>query len=277
MSGFHTAPVSGAALTFVVPIRHQATARDWNGVRAHLANTIRSIQGQLDPRWNATIVANAGADLPPIPDGFEVVLVDFPPAHLNEARFGSPAYRTCVRRDKGRRLLTGLLRGRVGSHVMFVDGDDLVSNQLAGLVQQNVGSSGWFVDAGYLYSGGDELFLQRRNFSRLCGTSHIVRSDLLRLPARLEDADDEYVQRWLGAHVFLKGDLEKLGTPLAPLPFPGAIYRIGHANSTEGTKPLRRQLQGRARGDAEKLRALAAAVRRLAPAEIAEFFNGPPA
>ena len=35
----------------------------------------------------------------------------------------------------------------------------------------------------------------------------------------------------LGSHVFLHEQMEASKTPLAPLPFIGAIYRIGHAEA----------------------------------------------
>ena len=68
-----TAVTGGDILTFIIPIRHQANAKDWGALKANLVQTMRSIAGQSDPRWRGFVVANNGADLPPLPRGFSVV------------------------------------------------------------------------------------------------------------------------------------------------------------------------------------------------------------
>lgn len=60
------------------------------------------------------------------------------------------------------------------------------------------------------------------DFSRFCGTSHIVRADLYAVPERFEEASESFVKRMLGSHVFIEEHLRASGSPLAPLPFPGA-------------------------------------------------------
>jgi hypothetical protein len=121
-----------------------------------------------------------------------------------------------------------MLHAERRGHFMVVDDDDLVSNRLAEFVAANQDAYGWYLSEGYLWEDGGRLVYRHSPFARLCGTSHIIRADLYGLPGDLRDASDAYVRRTLGSHIFVRDDLERAGTPLAPLPFPGAIYRIGH-------------------------------------------------
>lgn len=261
-------------LTFVIPVRHQDTVRDWAVIKDHLAITIASLAAQKNAPWNAIVVANEGADLPAMPDRVKIVRVDFPANSLPVQDRASEAFFAAVRSDKGSRILHGLVRGGAAGHVMFVDHDDLVSNRLAELVASAPDSNGWFLDQGYIFSGGPEVYAYDKNFHKLCGTSHIVRADLLRIPARVEEAGLSYISLWLGSHVFIKDELDKEGAPLAPLPFSGAIYRIGHPDATSGSPTLREVIRDRSRGDPEARERL---LRKMMPmtAKIAdEFFAG---
>jgi hypothetical protein len=69
-------------LTFIIPVRHQENAPNWQNVKRHLSEAILSISRQQTNGWKAIIVANHGADLPEMPKGFEVQRVDFPPNQL---------------------------------------------------------------------------------------------------------------------------------------------------------------------------------------------------
>lgn len=267
-------------LTFVTPVRHHATATNWRAVRARMAVTLRSLRAQDDGRWNAVVVANAGADLPHDLTRCDVVRVDFPPNTLD--RNGPPeALWHAIRADKGRRVLAGLLHARatgmLRGHVMVVDYDDVVSRRLAGFVAAHPKAHGWYVNAGYTFSGTRLLVSYPREFFELCGTSHIVRADLLNLPAGPADASEAYISRTLGSHKFIKRDLDEQGTPLAPLPFAGAIYRMGHGDAASGSSSmvrysLRKESVGRPLALARQL----AKFRYMGPRLAREFFGGAP-
>jgi hypothetical protein len=225
------------SITFIIPVRHQDNARDWSQVKRHLSETVSSISRQTSPAWKAVIVANYGADLPELPPGFEVKRVDFPPNQLHErGKSDKEDFFNAFRLDKGRRVLAGMLHAGEMEYVMIVDGDDFVSCKLTSFVAANPHANGWYIRDGYVWSGGNLLYLYS-DFSRLCGSSNIVRADLYHLPARFEDADDSYIRSMLGRHIFIHDHLDAAGTPLAPLPFAGAVYRTGHdeAHSRSGT------------------------------------------
>jgi hypothetical protein len=137
--------------------------------------------------------------------------------------------------DKGRKILHGLdiARADKGSYVMFLDADDLVSNRLAGFVERHKGANGWYFDRGYRmdYMFNNFVFW-RRAFYHECGSSYIIRSDLAPFPESRDDTldfSDYHVRRYV-VHAYVREDLAKRGTPLAPLPFYGAIYTFNGRN-----------------------------------------------
>jgi hypothetical protein len=260
-------------LTFVIPVRHQATVEDWPGVKQRMEVTLRSLCAQRHPGWNAVVVANEGADLPEIPDRVDVAWVDFPRNTLPNRAGPIEEFYQAVRLDKGRRLLAGLALARPKGHVMFVDYDDIVSCRLAELVSRHPSSNGWFFQSGFLWSGGLDLLLCEPYFFKYCGTSHIVRSDLLPIPDVIEDANEQLVCRWLGSHIFIKDDFDKIGTSLNPLPFAGTIYRVGHCDATSGSSNLAAHLTllGQRTSEEEVARKL----RSLDDSLTQEFFGQP--
>lgn len=228
-----------------------------------MAETIASICGQKHQDWNGILVANPGADLPPLGDKFSVTYVDLPPQVMPPPH--TPEWYSMLRSDKGQRLLAGLLALRPQHHVMFVDYDDLVSNRLAGLAAENPTAPGWFFDTGYLYSGENELCLYSEDFHKFCGTSHIIRADLLQIPPSRELAHPNWIARWLGSHYFIKDDFDRLGPKLARLPFNGAIYRIGHTDAGSKSLPVRDYVRTTGNKAAQTFLP-------LSPELIAEFF-----
>jgi hypothetical protein len=226
-------------LTFIIPVRHQDNATDWRVLKRNLADTIRSIAKQDGKGWKAVVVANDGADLPEMPSGFEVERVDFPPNQLyRQGNADKEQFYDAIRIDKGRRILAGMLHAGEMGHVMIVDDDDFVSRRLTSFVAKHPDVNGWYFRDGYVWSEGGSLLYLYPNFSRLCGTSHIVRSDLYNLPDDSSSADESYIRRILGSHIFLEEHLEKEKKPLDPLPFEGAIYRTGHPGTWSRSKGI---------------------------------------
>jgi hypothetical protein len=222
----------GNILTFVIPVRHQDTAKDWQLIKRHLSETIASISCQDTDGWKAVIVANYGADLPAMPKHFEVKRVDFPaPQHLAPGSADQEEIYAVTRTDKGHRVLAGMLHAGEMGHVMIVDNDDFVSRRLTSFVAANQRANGWYFRDGYTWDDNGKMLYLFTDFSRICGTSHIIRADLYQLPPSFEAVDENFNKYMLGSHNYLHDYLDKTGNPLAPLPFPGAIYRTNHAES----------------------------------------------
>jgi hypothetical protein len=142
--------------------------------------------------------------------------VDFPVPDAN--------HHPSLNQDKYRKRARGfILAGQFGpSHVMQVDADDCVSNRLAEFVERNPQAHGWFFDSGYFYRDvARRIYLKKQGFHHWCGTSHIIRHDLLKLP-ETEDIDDSDLPSL--SPLRMKETLQEMGAPLSPLPFPGAVY-----------------------------------------------------
>jgi hypothetical protein len=204
-----------------------------------LAQTVASIAAQTHDDWRGIIIANAGADLPPLPDRFSVEWVDFP-ANPRHEKVGAATedFLDAFRIDKGRRVLKGMLRARDSRFFMISDDDDFVSARIAQFVADHREANGWIVDDGYVWDDGGEILYRHRRLNHVCGTTLIVRSDLYRLPDTFEAATPEYIKTMLGSHRSIGQVLAERGTPLGTLPFPGAIYRVGHVGSHSQTPPI---------------------------------------
>jgi hypothetical protein len=226
-------------LTFIIPVRHPDNAIDWNQIKIKLRETIRSVASQDRDGWKAVIVANDQAELPDFPNGFEVKRVDFPSNQLfKQGDIGKEEFYEACRFDKGRRVLAGMLYAGDMGHVMIVDDDDLVSRHLTSFVGSNSGENGWYIREGYIWNDGGMLMYHYSDFSHLCGTSHIIRADLYKLPSSFNEAEDTYIRHVLGSHIFLHDELDSSGTPLKPLPFFGAVYRTGHTEAHSRSRTI---------------------------------------
>lgn len=265
------------AITFIIPVRHQDNAKDWALLKANLAQTLASVAAQDHDDWRGIVVANEGADLPPLPDRFSAVRVTFPPNDLHElGKADREAVLDAFRFDKGRRVLAGMLAARDSRFFMIVDDDDFVSRRIAGHCAANPDANGWTVDRGYIWADGGSLLYAHDAFGNLCGTSLIVPAERYALPAAFEDASIDWIKDMLGSHQRIKPILADRGAPLAPLPFRGAVYRVGHAGAHSRSQGLlstyifKRALMKRpwrALRNLTRLRPIGAQARR-------EFFGG---
>lgn len=235
---------SAIPIAFVVPLIHPAACRDWNDILVRLGETLRSI-GECTRDGNAIgiVVANEPAELPDMPRGVVVHRISLPPpstsVFVGEVPEGER--RAVKQLDKGTKVLSGsiLARDRGASYIMTVDADDLISRRLPGFVTKNAGAAGWYVDDGWVLPVGKRWAYLRDNFVRGCGTSLIIRSDLLQLPGDVCELDDARITRWFGSHKFLQGDLAAEGNNLVPVPFPASVYRTGHSENNTGKGTIR--------------------------------------
>lgn len=229
-------------VTFLIPVRHPDNSPDWARLRANLAQTLRSIAAQTHRDWHGIVIANEGADLPSLPAGFAAEWVRFSPNAQHEQGSASQQdFLDAFRIDKGRRVLKGMLRARDSRFFMVVDDDDFVSARIAQYAADHSDANGWKVDVGYVWSDGGTLLYRHEALNKVCGSSLIVRAELYGLPDTFEAASLDYIRDMLGSHRRIAAMLSTRGKPLASLPFPGAIYRVGHRGSHSGTPPILRQ------------------------------------
>lgn len=154
----------------------------------------------------------------------EYLIVNFP---VPENTFDSKM------NDKHRKICAGLLRAQElnATHVLITDADDCVSNRLVECVDRYPDSNGWYIKRGYVYrEGTNYVFLNRHTFYQWTGTANIVRIDLLNLVDSTEANDRNYTVLNI-PHPKMPKVMAARGTPLQPLPFPGAVYVIGHSEN----------------------------------------------
>jgi hypothetical protein len=225
-------------LAFVTSLPHPVNCVSYRRRSLLLSATLRSILRQTDADIRVIVVANE----PPegdLPDDrrVEVAEVAFPPS---TSPAGRPSAVHGIYDDKGAKLGLGtavaLRRG--ASHVMYVDSDDYVHRGIAGFVTRSPDAAGWYSDAGFFHVRGERTVTAvAHGFHQRNGSTHIVRTDLVGVPEDLDAgmARDEVLERIgreragaiLGRHRPVVAFFRDRGTPLAPLPFPGAIWEIG--------------------------------------------------
>ena len=230
-------------LVFVTSIRHPDNASDYGAVERLLARTAASVDGQLDRGFRMVVVGNR-PPASPLPASAEFVEVDFP---APSATRSAEIEREAVLTDKGTKLAIGMLAARAHApeHVMTVDADDLVSNRIAGFVNQRPDATGWYVEHGYVLSARYGVVLPVDRFNERCGTSVILRYDLLGVPdLPVTASQDELrsgfgaftVRELLGSHRTAVAHFAAQGAPLEPLPFPGAVYQVATGENYSGER-----------------------------------------
>ncbi|KQM31029.1 galactosyl transferase [Rhizobium sp. Leaf68] len=226
-------------LTFIIPVRHQNNARDWSHLKANLTLTIASIANQTHSNWRGIIVANEGADLPPLPENFSVTWVTFPPNDIHDRGNATEAdFLDAFRFDKGRRVLSGMLSALDSRFFMIVDDDDFVSARIVEFVSEHPNENGWVVQQGFVWNDGGKLLLCHNDFNSACGTSLIVRSSVYGLPSTVGEADVEWMKDILGSHRRVPPMLSAKGYSLQKLPFRGAVYRVANKGSHSGARGI---------------------------------------
>jgi hypothetical protein len=224
-------------LVFVVPVRHPASVVHWSAVYDRLSETLASIGQQRSGEWRVVIAANTGTSLPALGPTTSVRWVELPLPVLPDPAIDKEGLFEGIRQDKGQRVLAALRDIDDQDYVMTVDYDDWISNRIAGYVADNTGGPGWVLSRGYVYGGGRVLVGHHR-FNEICGSSLVIRRQHLNIVAGDETVREALVRRRLGSHRFNRQDLAAAGTPLAVLPFPGAVYRVGSSDAVTGSKDL---------------------------------------
>lgn len=206
-------------------MRARALAADWRYHTWLLEKTLDSILAQTHPAFEAVVVCH---DIPDIRQAahpqVHILPVDIPvPARTNDDM--------CL--DKVLKISAGvewaLKRG--SDYVMFVDADDLVSRRLSAFVAAHHGANGWYFHDGFVHTYGERWVRVDAPHHLVCGTSAIVRADLLR-SAPSDFCRGAVVNTLADAgHNLYEKHLAEGGTPIAPLPFPGAVYVL-HPDST---------------------------------------------
>lgn len=203
-------------LVFIIPVKSPAISPNWSLFSKLFERCIKSVCSQTSSDFKVIVVCNekpkTSFDSPYI----DYVIVDFPPP-------GSEQVSTLIglqspkESDKAKKILAGLKYAEkyLPTHTMVVDADDCISRDLAKFVEQNPDGDGWFIQKGYVYKEGKKyIYLNRKNFNHLCGTSIIVKTKW----SKQLIIDGNFYDHC--------ADSLANGIELEPLPFAGAVYSI---------------------------------------------------
>jgi len=222
---------------FVTSLPHPANCASYAARCALMEPTLAFLLRQTNPDIHLVIVANTPPECT-LPDDprLEVVLVDF-------ARSASTPGRPSlvgIEKDKGAKLAAGtsILTRRGASHVMFVDSDDYIHRDIAAFAAERPGHPGWYFDSGYFHIRGErKVTTVTHEYHQRNGTSHVMRTDLLSVPAYLDLALDreamldaagrDKTTQIMGRHWPVVDYFRSIGHPLEPYPYPAAIWEIG--------------------------------------------------
>jgi hypothetical protein len=213
-------------LTFVVPLQSPDSSKDWKSVEKLCQRTLRSICSQTCSDFKVILVCNKAPRNIIQLAGLQVVEETFPiPGPTSAERMN----------DKWLKVKRGLVEARQNGpgYIMICDADDCVSNQLAEFCERSPRCAGWSLDRAFIHDEGSSWLFLRDGFARLCGTSAMVWAEPHELPSSMDDPIDRYFLLCHG-HGVISDFLSSVGRPLAPLPFPGAVYCTGTGENDSG-------------------------------------------
>lgn len=213
-------------LVFIVPLRSSQTSTSWEQVSKLFERCVKSLCNQTSPEFKVIVVCHERPVTKFEHPQLTYINVDFPiPVWENN----SDTYTRET--DRSRKIWTGLnnIQQFQPSHVMVVDADDLVSKHLASFVKEHSQSNGWSIETGYeCCEGSNRAYYMSNRFYDKCGTSSIIRYELLDSYKKFQFADVKGFQ--FLHHQSISDLMSKNGTPLEPLPFDG-IYIVGHGEN----------------------------------------------
>ena len=215
---------------FGIPFRSKASSKDWARSQALLASTLRSVFSQTDSDFQVVIACHETPDIAEIRDPRVTVLNTATPTPTNLVE---------QMRDKGhkRKMLTVEWRRRGGGYFMLLDADDLVSRRLVQHVRENPAENGYLIKQGYLYDVAAGSCKPSARLNEICGSCTIFRMDPEDLPESIEDETPRLIGKYRNHQTF-EEDGRRLGRAFGVIPFPAAIYVIGHGeNYTADKRP----------------------------------------
>ena len=221
-------------LAFIIPVKHPSSCRSYDVVSALLKQTLHSVCRQTSDDFRVIVVCNRKPRYSDVFKNTSFVEVDFPPPQSPVSKSEEHSH---VFLDKGCKQAIGLVVARQYNpkHIMFTDADDFVSCRIAEFTKMRPAEPGWFFEKGLVFSNLSKVIEERHRFWSYCGTSHILRHDLIKIPASLSVSQTkqelinsiglDYLTRILGDHNRYQHLCNSQGETLKPLPFNGAIWR----------------------------------------------------
>lgn len=223
-------------ICFIIPLKSARVSNSWELVSKLFERTMRSVCHQTIPDFRVIVVCHERPNIEFVHPNVSYIEVDFPIPTWKDDKD-----HTSREQDKQKKIFLGLIDARQydPTYVMLVDADDCVSKNLAAFVNTDSQSNGWFFVKGYEYKdGSNSILLRRKKFHLKCGTSFIIKYDLI-VPSENTKIDD--IDRKFLYHQRLVEIMAEKGKPLAPLPFAGAVYVTENGANYTNQKKLHLQ------------------------------------
>jgi len=224
-------------LCFVMALKSPAASADWGMVQRVFEQTLTSVCNQDDGAFRVIVVCNHKPQLRrPAHRSVHFLVKDLPTPDVKASG------ETMM--DKWTKLAHGLVFARElrPDFVMLMDADDLVSRRLADHANRNKDSNGWILKEGYHWHYGNRWIEYTDSFN--CGTNSIVNSRLIKFP---KDVSEDSIQQCVilkNGHTTIEQAMQRQGTPLEALPFPGAVYVYGHGDNDSTLQGCDRHRKG---------------------------------
>lgn len=210
-------------LCFLIALKSQRTSNNWEQVCSVFERSLVSVYRQTNPHIKILIVCHEKPTLSGrYDDRVEFIPTNLPLPDGKKRPFMS---------DKWDKIAVGMKRVQEidPQFLMLMDADDLVSNRLAEFVSLEPNANGWIIKQGYEYVWGRRWLLRSDHFN--CGTNAIINCRHLDFPADFSEKERNRCVVLRVGHLGIEAEMEKIGTPLSPLPFRGAVYVLGHGDN----------------------------------------------
>lgn len=203
-------------LVFIIPVKSPLISSNWVLFSRLFERCIKSVCNQTADNFKVLVVCNEKPRTSFVSPHVEYLTVDFPPP-ISDKVNPVVGLESPKEADKAKKIIAGLDYAEQfhPSHVMVVDADDCINQNIAKFVEEHSDEDGWYVKTGYVYKEGEKyIYLNSKNFQDLCGTALIVKYEL----AKLLIKEDKFYEHNL---ICLRN-----GSELKELPFSGAIYSV---------------------------------------------------
>jgi len=224
-------------VTFGIPLRATSNPVEWSALCRLLSDTVRSVYNQTDQSFQIIVACDRRPILDfPTDDRLEFLQIALPTPKDHDAGDNDAGAK---RWEIARRFLLG-----GGDYLMFLDADDLVSNQLVKFVRKTKHDSGYVFEQGYGMDAASRKVLPIPQpgvtglaFHQMCGSSIVMRL----APGDLSSGNGEtprYNRLMRAGHTSVAKAAEEEGRPMLIVPFRAAIYVVGTNLSQSDVRSL---------------------------------------
>ena len=245
-------------VTFITCVKHYENCHSYNDTWNLLENTLVSVCGQLDDRFEVIVVSNK--TLNEFPDNPKIKNVKFievdwpPPSSPNSWQIDTQVTQSVgmhqIRLDRGTKYILALNEVDDDNYVMFVDADDFIHRDLVRTIH-NSDKDFLRINRGFKM-GVANSFQHIDNFEKECGTCNITKASILKEQINFKNIDltssqntiirstqKFYLIKLMGSHSFSWRYFKRKGYKGGDIGFRAAIYNCSHNEQHSGKANLK--------------------------------------